>query len=183
MLPDGFEWRSWDACGTPVATTSDESYGVLQDHAMVKFRSFVGGIDAEIFPSLGTYEGCHRLMTVIAGRVDFLPRGTWLIVSTASEQFGPIAVGTIQVCQPTQGQAAIQNIGIVPEFQGLGLGQALLAKSLHALRQDGLKRATLEVTARNESAVRFYERFGFRRARSSYRRVMLPRQSALAAAK
>ena len=78
-------------------------------------------------------------------------------------------------------EAAIQCIGIVPEFQNRG--RTLLAKSLHALRQDGLSRATLEVTVQDAPAVRFYERFherfherfGFRHKRATYRRVLIDR--------
>ena len=164
QLPDGFAWRSW----------ADSS---VQQHAMAKFRAFAGSIDADVFPSLRTYDGCLRLMRFIDGRCDFVPHATWLIVSTTSERFGDVPVGTIQVCSPVHQQAAVQNIGVVPEFRGCGLGRALLLRSLLSMRAEGFHRGTLDVTARNATAADFYARVGFVTKRTSYRRVMLAKEA------
>lgn len=169
-LPAGFEWRDWSQC-------------TLADHALVKFRAFAGTVDAEVFTSLSSYEGCHGLMEHIVGRVDFLPRCTWLLVSTLSETFGPVAVGTTQCVAPVHRQAAIQNVGIVPEFRGQGLGRALVDRTLLAMREEGFERATLEVTSRNEQAVALYHRIGFRTVRTSYRSVRFQQAPRLAIAR
>ena len=163
VLPPGFGWVDWNDCE-------------LTDHAVVNFRAFQGGIDAEVFPSLASFDGCHRLMQMIGSRVDLVPRATWLIVSQASTALGPIAVGSIQTVSPVQGRAAVQNIGIVPEFRGCGLGKALIRQALIGMRSQGFRTATLEVTARNQTAVAIYERLGFRRTRTSYRFTKIPKQ-------
>ena len=51
---------------------------------------------------------------------------------------------------------AIQNLGVVPEYRGQGLGRALVRQALEGFYQAGLRRAYLEVTAENSAAVRLY---------------------------
>ena len=163
VLPDGFKWVDWND------TT-------LEQHAVVKFRAFQGTVDADVFPSLATFSGCLSLMKAITGRVDFLPRATHLVVATGLDALGPVPVGTIQSVAPIQQRAAIQNLGVVPEVRGYGLGRALIARSLIAMRAHGYALATLEVTARNDRVVEMYRRLGFCKARTSYRSVKVTRQ-------
>lgn len=61
-------------------------------------------------------------------------------------------------------EAHITLLGIVPEYQRQGLGQALLYALLHSAHQRGLERATLEVRISNQSALALYQKFGFRQA-------------------
>jgi ribosomal-protein-alanine N-acetyltransferase len=63
----------------------------------------------------------------------------------------------------------IQNLAVVPEAQGLGVGTALLAASLRAFRSKRLLRAQLEASVRNSRAIRLYHRFGFYPVRTTYR--------------
>ena len=51
----------------------------LDHHAEVKYRSFLGEIDAYVFPCLGDRYGCRRLMCEIRRKPGFLPGATWLI--------------------------------------------------------------------------------------------------------
>jgi ribosomal protein S18 acetylase RimI-like enzyme len=66
---------------------------------------------------------------------------------------------------------AIQNLGVVPEYRGYGLGRALVRRALDGFYQAGLRRAYLEVTAENTCAVRLYRAVGFRRAKTLYKAV------------
>jgi hypothetical protein len=154
VLPIGYEWCSW-------------SPALLDVHADVKYRSFRGTVDTDVFPSLAHPAGCRELMRAISTKADFVAAATWLIVGPA----GPC--GTVQGLRDRR-FGFIQNLGIVPEARGLGLGTALLFQSLAGFRRDGLKCAYLEVTARNESAVRLYRRLGFRARRTIYKGVMIP---------
>jgi ribosomal-protein-alanine N-acetyltransferase len=61
-------------------------------------------------------------------------------------------------------EAHITLLGIVPEYQRQGLGQALLYALLRSAHQRGLERATLEVRISNQSALTLYQKFGFREA-------------------
>jgi hypothetical protein len=66
---------------------------------------------------------------------------------------------------------AIQNLGVIPTYRGLGLGRALIRQALEGFYQAGLRRAYLEVTADNASAIRLYREVGFRRAKTLYKAV------------
>ncbi len=73
--------------------------------------------------------------------------------------------------QPDRG--GIQNIGVIPDHRGIGLGTALISASLRSFQRLGLRRARLEVTAVNGRAVRLYRRLGFRTIRTLYKTVEL----------
>jgi ribosomal protein S18 acetylase RimI-like enzyme len=79
------------------------------------------------------------------------------------------------------GYGGIQNLGVVPEHRGKGIGRAVLLKALAGFAAAGVRRAFLEVTARNDPAVRMYREIGFRNYRTVYRAVEVPDPSPVAA--
>ena len=139
-------------------------------HARAKFRSFRDEIDALVFPCLGSFEGCRRLMREIRNKPGFLPHATWLIAFGRSPEDLQWC-GTIQGVAAPGGNGLIQNIGVVPGHRGLGLGKCLIEQAIQGFRRHGLRVASLEVTADNSRAVRLYQRLGFRRARTVYKVV------------
>ncbi len=151
-LPAGYFWQGWHP-------------QLLACHADVKYRCFHDEIDALVFPNLGDQQGCLRLMEEIAARPGFQPEATWLV--TCAD--GPC--GTIQGVSDRAGLGAIQNLGVMPLYRGQGLGIALLLKSLEGFCRAGMQRVFLEVTAQNESALRMYQRIGFRRRKTLYKAV------------
>lgn len=155
-LPNGYRLVPW-------------SENLLEAHAEAKSRSFAYEIDANVFPCLGEYEGCLRLMREITRRDTFLPSATWLLTYQGVSDREPEYCGTIQGIKNHQGRAAIQNLGVIPEHRGLGLGTHLLYAALQGFRLSGLKRAMLEVTTQNRGAVRLYERLGFYRTKTVYK--------------
>ncbi|MGC3968608.1 MAG: GNAT family N-acetyltransferase [Pirellulales bacterium] len=171
-LPPGYRFVPW-------------SPALVVEHAETKYLSFRHEIDANVFSCLGDYEGCRRLMLEISRKEGFLPEATWLIAKLDEEPAteGPTRgridpasltyVGTVQGVEDRFGYGAIQNLGIVPEQRGAGLGSVLLLKALEGFRRAGLKRAFLEVTAQNEGAVRLYRKLGFAKARTVYKAVEL----------
>jgi ribosomal protein S18 acetylase RimI-like enzyme len=66
---------------------------------------------------------------------------------------------------------AIQNVGVIASYRGMGLGEALVRRALAGFIQAGLRRAYLEVTAENSAAVRLYRNVGFRRCKTLYKAV------------
>ena len=139
-------------------------------HARAKFRAFRDEIDALVFPCLGSFEGCRRLMREIRNKPGFLPHATWLIAFGRSPEDLQWC-GTIQGVAAPGGSGLIQNIGVVPGHRGLGLGTCLVEQAIEGFRRHGLRVASLEVTADNSRAVRLYQRLGFRRARTVYKVV------------
>lgn len=151
-LAEPFTWVAWDET-------------LLDSHAEVKFRCFQEEIDALVFPCLGERAGCQRLMREIRRKPGFLPMATWLIA--CPDGF----CGTVQGVMDRGPIGAIQNLGVVPEFRGKGLGTALVRQALEGFYQAGLRRAYLEVTAQNSSAVRMYRDVGFRKSKTLYKAV------------
>ncbi len=159
-LPSGYRFVAWNDA-------------LIDVHARTKYRAFRDEIDATVFPCLGELEGCRRLMREIRGKSGFLPHASWLIAWGRSPE-ELTWCGTIQaVCErPMVGM--IQNVGVVPEHRGRGLGAALVQQAMLAFREYGLRRASLEVTVQNDRAVDLYHRLGFRRSRTVYKLVDLP---------
>jgi [ribosomal protein S18]-alanine N-acetyltransferase len=141
---------------------------LLDSHADTKFGCFRGEMDANVFPSLSTRDGCRRLMTEITRRSGFVPSSTWLLEYWPAAGRRPEPCGTIQgVAEDNVG--AIQNIGITPQHRGKGLGTVLLWHSLTGFKAAGTDRVFLEVTAQNSGACRLYERLGFQRTKVVYK--------------
>jgi GNAT superfamily N-acetyltransferase len=151
-LPLGYVWVPWDDA-------------ILKAHAEVKWRSFRGELDTRVFPNLSCREGCLQLMKVIREMPGFLPEATWLISAIDG------CCGTVQGIRDDSGLGMIQNLGVVPEHRGRKLGKSLLLKALQGFRQAGLKRAFLEVSARNTRAVRLYHQTGFVTRKTLYREI------------
>lgn len=141
---------------------------LIREHAQAKFQSFRSEMDAHIFPCLARRDGCLRLMREIADRTTFVPSATWLLRYQDRPGGRPMPVGTIQGLQHDE-WGSIQNLGVMPEHRGRGLGAALLMRAAVGFRSAGMTKMHLEVTTDNTSAIRLYERVGFRRARVVYK--------------
>lgn len=155
-LPDGYRWIPW----RPLLS---------ERHAQVKWRSFRNDLDGRVFECLRQIEGCRRLITEIGNQPRFCPAATWMVAFQPEATWPADDCGTIQGIGRMGGIGAIQNVGIVPEHRGQGLGRAIVLKSLHGFWESGLNKATLEVTAINNIAVSLYQSLGFRITRVLYR--------------
>lgn len=144
---------------------------MIESHAVAKYRSFYGEIDAQVFPCLGDLIGCHRLMQEISDKHGFLPTATWLLTYQNRPTDEVEYCGTIQGIVDSVGCGNIQNLGVVPEHRGRGLGGQLLLAAVRGFSRQGLRRASLEVTAQNDNAIRLYRRMGFRRVKTVYKAV------------
>jgi hypothetical protein len=172
ILPEGFRWVPWRD-------------SLLAAHAEVKALSFQDETDAIIFKSLASFGGCRDLMYAIRDRHGFCPQATWLISSTelprieAATGLAGDCVGTVQGVIDSDGYGGIQNIGVVSEFRGRGLGRSLLLKAVAGFQAAGAKKAYLEVTSSNLAAVRMYRSLGFRCTNTIYRAVEVPQPVAV----
>ncbi len=149
-LPDGYRWIAWDEA-------------VLGAHADAQYRSFTSELDSTVFPCLGDRYGCLRLLREIRRKPGFLPDATWLIA------YGFDVCGTIQGVIESGPIGSIQNLGVVPEHRGMGLGRSLLIKSIAGFYRQRVPRVTLEVTADNAGAIQLYRNVGFRKAKTLYK--------------
>ena len=136
---------------------------LIEAHAEVKWLAFRDTLDAAIFPNLGHFNGCVQLMRSIAAHDGFVPEST--LLARGLDGY----CGCIQGVRSARRAGMIQNLGVVPECQGQGIGKALLAAALHGFREAGLSIAQLEVSARNEHALRLYHAAGFVARKTFYR--------------
>jgi ribosomal protein S18 acetylase RimI-like enzyme len=151
-LPHGFTWVPWHESTLPT-------------HADVKWRSFRKETDSRLFQNLANLDGCVQLMQAIRDLPGFLADATWLILAPDE------CCGTVQGVCNLNGMGMIQNLGVVPEYRGIGLGKTLLLQSLHGFKRTGVKQVTLEVTARNLPAIRIYHGVGFVERKTLYREL------------
>jgi ribosomal protein S18 acetylase RimI-like enzyme len=157
-LPEGYDLVAWHN-------------SLREVHARVKFECFRGEMDADVFDSLSDLSGCNRLMSDIASHEGFVPEATWLARFVGSDFQPPLLCGTIQGLRRSKRLGAVQNVGVVPSHRGLGLGRALMQRSLAGFQEAGVQRVTLEVTAANVAAVELYRSLGFKLVKTSYREV------------
>ncbi|MCA9086459.1 MAG: GNAT family N-acetyltransferase [Planctomycetaceae bacterium] len=158
VLPDGFRWLSWQTM-------------LGERHAQVKWRSFRGDLDGRVFKSLSDIDGCRRLITEIRRHEGFCPASTWLVAFHPEPTWPPHDCGTIQGIRRNGSIGSIQNVGVIPEHRGQGIGRAIVLKALEGFQQMGLDYASLEVTAINRPAVSLYQSLGFHVTRILYREV------------
>lgn len=161
VLPPGYHWLPWHR-------------RFLERHSLVKYASFHTEIDAQVFPCLGQLNGCRKLMRDISHQPSFLPQATWLITYQFDDWGERTDCATIQGLGKSPTMGAVQNVGVIPEHRGLGLGRALVLQSLAGFRSTGLKRVYLEVTAENTQAVALYQSIGFKLTRTLYKAVPTP---------
>lgn len=157
-LPDGYRWLAWHPA-------------LLSRHAAAKFYSFRDEIDSRVFPCLGDFSGCKRLMQEIVRQDTFLADATWLITNDSAGWNDQADCATIQGLAHSGYLGAVQNVGVLPQYRGLGLGRALVLKSLHGFRSAGLHRVYLEVTGENTPAVELYRSIGFELVRTMYKAI------------
>ncbi|MCU0715580.1 MAG: GNAT family N-acetyltransferase [Pirellula sp.] len=142
---------------------------LVAQHGLAKWESFRREMDVNVFPCLGDRDGCKQLMRDIAKRENFVPESTWLAVQRDQHDRFGLAVGTIQGLRVSADFGAIQNIGVLPSFRGMGVGRELIRRNLIGFRDVGCRKVQLEVTIHNFGAIRLYESMGFRRAETVFK--------------
>lgn len=148
QLPSAYQWVPWRRL-------------LLERHASIKWLSFREDLDGRVFPCLRDLDGCRRLMTEISSQAMFCANATWLLTYQPETDWPPQDCASIQGILRRGGIGAIQNVGVVPEHRGNGLGRALILQALHGFRFSGMHYGFLEVTAGNRVAVNLYQSLGF----------------------
>lgn len=132
-----------------------------RDAAQLLYLSYRGHVDAEINDQYNSREGAGRLVDTILhhrGCGEHLPQASQVAVHRPSGKLA--AVLAITSVRPST--AHIPQVAVAREFQGQGLGSAMMRHSFRSLARRGYREISLTVTDSNPGAVRLYERLGFR---------------------
>ncbi len=87
-----------------------------------------------------------------------------LLVAAAAEPARPVGFcRTKPIAEKTPASGEVSLVGVLPTWQGRGLGRELLRWGVTHLRERGAVMVELSVEARNERALGLYERTGFER--------------------
>lgn len=134
--------------------------GREDETAQLIVAAYRGHIDSEINDQYRTPAGARRFLRNIVqypGCGTFFQPASW--AATGSETGELYGASLTSLVASDVGH--ITQICVTPGAQGTGVGYELLRRSLAALAERGAQSASLTVTAKNEGAVRLYERMGF----------------------
>jgi ribosomal protein S18 acetylase RimI-like enzyme len=127
--------------------------------AELVFDSYRNSFDASLCHDYQSRQGCVRFLKNLidspaCGR--FCPEDTLIAV----DHFDHVSAVLLATrTQPTT--AMIPQFSVRRQYQGRGLGRAMLATFLSQCRSQGLERITLSVSEANDRAFRLYLRTGF----------------------
>lgn len=147
---------------------------LVRTHARVKHESFQQELDAIVFPCLGQADGCLKLMNDIRRRPNFVPEATYLATLKIDGAENPVPVGTIQGMRLNNYEGSIQNIGVIPDARGKGIGRWLIYYALQGFASVGCRYVDLEVTTHNTGAIRLYKSIGFEIAQTVFKASEVP---------
>jgi len=91
-------------------------------------------------------------------------RGFLLAAKIGNKPIG-FAYGTIFRDYPIEVSeltASINDLYVLPEFRGKGIGKKLIVESLNRLKTEGVKSVRLTVLTNNEAALKLYKKLGFK---------------------
>lgn len=123
--------------------------------ALLTFYNSLSAATIRLFRPLGlqtSLEVCRK----IASENRVLPAGRFDLIACASEKIiGWTFVSGLNTPRPEIG------LGVADDFQGQGIGTALLAQLTEWAQQRGLPTLHLIVVQDNQRALHLYQRFGF----------------------
>ncbi|MGH9519844.1 MAG: GNAT family N-acetyltransferase [Terriglobales bacterium] len=133
----------------------------FEEAARLILRAYADHVDGRINDQYRTFAGAVRFMHNIAhypGCGNFDATSSFLARSLP----GADLEGMILASRVKGDVAHITQVCVLPEQRRRGLGRALIAGTLAALRQQGMRAATLTVTEQNQPALTLYRQLGFR---------------------
>ncbi|RKY60341.1 MAG: hypothetical protein DRP95_04320 [Candidatus Latescibacterota bacterium] len=108
------------------------------------------------FGKVGGRDWKFRKARHIAWDIEANPDGIFV----AEEGGRPVGYITTRV-DPETKIGWIPNIAVLPEYQGRGIGKALMRRALDYPREHGMEMAKIETLEQNEVGKNFYPRVGF----------------------
>jgi ribosomal protein S18 acetylase RimI-like enzyme len=136
------------------------SSACLERAAELSLRAYRDQPDAEICEDYCTKAGCENYLRSLVenpGCGVFVPDTSFMAIDERGYPCGFLICSQI-----SNGAAMIPQIAVHPSHQALGVGNALMARSLDQLKSMGFRSVSLTVTKQNRRAFEWYQRLGFR---------------------
>jgi ribosomal protein S18 acetylase RimI-like enzyme len=133
--------------------------------ARLIYLAYADHVDGEINDQYRSRSGALRFLKniiLLPGCGNFVPGASFVLHQPGSDDL----VGAILTSEVCPGVGHTTQICVQPGYQGHGIGRALMLTSADALRSMKFRELTLTVTSDNRTAVRLYERIGFRTIKS-----------------
>jgi GNAT superfamily N-acetyltransferase len=157
--------------GTPLATARrDAGPGLrlepwndrhFEPCARLIHLAYASHVDGEINDQYRSDAGAHKFLNnivVLPGCGHFQAGASFVLQEPESDQL----VGVVLTSEVSPGVGHTTQICVLPGHQGHGLGRLLMETSIRALAERGFSALSLTVTSANATAVRLYDRLGFR---------------------
>jgi ribosomal protein S18 acetylase RimI-like enzyme len=148
--------------GPPVNAFAFEPWERKHDRAVSRlvYHAYRAHVDAIINDQYSSVEGTTRLVDNIIhhhGCGEYLREHSLVAIHKPTRKLA--AMLALTAVRPST--AHIPQVAVGREFQGQGLGTAIMGQAFGELAQAGYQEVSLTVTDENEGAVRLYERLGF----------------------
>ncbi len=125
-------------------------------------------IAAESFAGLCLDENIEKRFGRVGGRWQEHKKDSvaYDLSSSTSCTFVALVGGEVVgfICSRLYGSRSVghvANMAVAPEFQGRGIGKALMRAALDHFRGQGMRYARIETLEQNEKGLRFYPSVGF----------------------
>jgi ribosomal protein S18 acetylase RimI-like enzyme len=125
--------------------------------------------DALLVVDTAAFKPPWQISAVIARKA--MAQARWLTVAEVDSQI----VG-YQLTTPTVNGAHLSRLAILPQWQGRGLGAALVADMIEQCRREGAREISVNTQDSNAASLALYRRLGFRLNGVSYPVYQLPLQ-------
>ncbi|MGO9270194.1 MAG: GNAT family N-acetyltransferase [Terriglobia bacterium] len=140
-----------------------EPWDRRHDHqvAQLIYHTYHRHVDGLINDQYASAEGATRLMetiTHLGGCGEYLSDESVVAIHRPTRRVA--ALLALTAVRPRR-TAHIPQVAVAREFQGMGLGTALMERAFARLAVKGFQEVSLTVTDLNAGAVRLYERLGF----------------------
>ncbi len=117
-------------------------------------------VDTAINDQYASVAGTSLLIDGIVhhrGCGEYLPRASFVAIQRSTQKLA----GVLALTAVRPRTAHIPQVAVASQFQGTGLGTALMESAFQELTRQGYREVSLTVTDLNAGAVRLYERLGF----------------------
>jgi ribosomal protein S18 acetylase RimI-like enzyme len=133
--------------------------------AKLIYLSYANHVDGEINDQYRSRSGALRFLKniiLLPGCGQFVPSASFVLRQAGGDEL----IGAVLTSEVSPGVGHTTQICVLPGYQGHGLGRMLMLTAIDTLRTMKFNELTLTVTADNKTAVRLYEKLGFRTIKS-----------------